>query len=51
VITQDQASCVVWGMPRAVTEAGLAHRVLPLKSIAAELVRLATDRSRKLVTC
>jgi two-component system chemotaxis response regulator CheB len=51
VIAQDQASCVVWGMPRAVTEAGLAHRVLPLKSIAAELVRLATDRSRKLVTC
>jgi two-component system, chemotaxis family, protein-glutamate methylesterase/glutaminase len=51
VIAQDQATCVVWGMPRAVTEAGLAQQILPLQSISAELVRLASDRSRKLVTC
>jgi two-component system chemotaxis response regulator CheB len=50
VVAQDQATCVVWGMPRAVTEAGLAHRVLPLQAISAELVRLAGNRSRTLAT-
>lgn len=34
VIAQDQASSVVWGMPRAVEEAGLADKVLPLERIA-----------------
>ncbi len=41
VLTQDQASSTVWGMPGAVTMAGLANRVLPLESIGAEIVRLA----------
>jgi two-component system chemotaxis response regulator CheB len=40
VISQDEATSVVWGMPRAVTQAGLAQRVLPLNSIADELMRL-----------
>jgi len=31
---QDEASCVVYGMPRAVVEAGLAEKVLSLESIA-----------------
>jgi len=34
VITQDEASCAVWGMPRAVLEAGLACAVLPPDKIA-----------------
>jgi two-component system chemotaxis response regulator CheB len=38
-IAQDQATSVVYGMPRAA--AGWADQVLPLESIAAELVRLA----------
>ncbi len=29
VLAQDQASCAVWGMPRAVLEAGLACAVMP----------------------
>jgi two-component system chemotaxis response regulator CheB len=29
IMTQDEASCAVWGMPRAVLEAGLACAVLP----------------------
>jgi two-component system chemotaxis response regulator CheB len=29
IFTQDEASCAVWGMPRAVLEAGLACAVLP----------------------
>ncbi len=41
VIAQDQATSVVWGMPRAVVEAGLADQVLPLHSIAGELIRLS----------
>ncbi len=34
---QDQASCVVYGMPAAVTRAGLADRVLDLGEIGATL--------------
>jgi len=41
VIAQDQASSTVWGMPGAVTNAGLAHKVLPLREIAPEILRLA----------
>jgi two-component system chemotaxis response regulator CheB len=40
VLAQDEASSVVWGMPGAVITAGLAHRVLPLKAIAGEILRL-----------
>ncbi|GAB4263551.1 MAG: chemotaxis response regulator protein-glutamate methylesterase [Deferrisomatales bacterium] len=36
-IAQDEASCVVYGMPRAVAEAGLADAVLPAERIAAAL--------------
>jgi two-component system chemotaxis response regulator CheB len=39
VIAQDQATSVVWGMPGAVAQAGLADALLPLGEIAAELVR------------
>lgn len=34
-IAQDQASCVVFGMPRAAIELGAAREVLPLNRIAA----------------
>jgi two-component system chemotaxis response regulator CheB len=34
IIAQDEASCAVWGMPRAVLEAGLACAVLPPDKIA-----------------
>jgi two-component system chemotaxis response regulator CheB len=38
VLAQDEATSVVWGMPRAVTEAGVAA-VLPLSEIAVEIAR------------
>ncbi|MCA9062347.1 MAG: chemotaxis response regulator protein-glutamate methylesterase [Planctomycetaceae bacterium] len=38
VVAQDEASSVVWGMPRAVAEAGLADRVVPLHEITTEIV-------------
>jgi two-component system chemotaxis response regulator CheB len=34
VFAQDKDSCVVYGMPRVVVEAGLADAVLPLEEIA-----------------
>jgi two-component system chemotaxis response regulator CheB len=42
VVVQDQASSVVWGMPGAVAQAGLASEVLPLRDVAAALVRRAS---------
>ena len=42
VLAQDQASSAVWGMPGAVSAAGLAHKVLPLIAIAPEILRLAS---------
>lgn len=40
VIAQDEASSVVWGMPRAVAQAGLCSAVLPLEEIAPKILRL-----------
>jgi two-component system, chemotaxis family, protein-glutamate methylesterase/glutaminase len=34
VITEDESSCIVWGMPRCVAEAGVANVVTPLQNIA-----------------
>ena len=34
IIAQDEASCAVWGMPRAVIESGFASAVLPPDKIA-----------------
>ncbi|HYW48754.1 MAG TPA: chemotaxis response regulator protein-glutamate methylesterase [Bryobacteraceae bacterium] len=41
VLAQDEASCVVWGMPGAVVNAGLADRVLPLDQVVPEILRMA----------
>jgi two-component system chemotaxis response regulator CheB len=40
VIAQDEPTSVVWGMPGAVTRAGLCSAVLPLDRIAPKLVQL-----------
>jgi two-component system chemotaxis response regulator CheB len=37
VIAQDEASCVVYGMPKAAVDAGVADVVLPLESIASRI--------------
>jgi two-component system chemotaxis response regulator CheB len=44
VIAQDEATSVVWGMPRSVVEAGLADAVLPLGQIAAAVRALVAGR-------
>jgi len=40
VIAQDEASSVVWGMPRAVAQAGLCSAIMPLTDIAPKIIRL-----------
>ena len=47
VIAQDEASCAVWGMPRAIVEAGLACAVLSPDKIA----RRISGRTEEHPTC
>ena len=44
VIAQDEATCVVYGMPRAVADAGLADQVCPLAEIPAAIVSYLRNR-------
>jgi two-component system chemotaxis response regulator CheB len=39
ILAQDQATSVVWGMPRFIAENGLADAVLPLEDLAGEISR------------
>ncbi|HZW03313.1 MAG TPA: chemotaxis response regulator protein-glutamate methylesterase [Anaerolineaceae bacterium] len=41
VIAEAESSCVVWGMPRSVVEAGAASCVVPLGEMAAVIERIA----------
>jgi two-component system chemotaxis response regulator CheB len=45
IVAQDEASCVVFGMPREPIERGLADVVAPLDRIAAEITHLV-EKSR-----
>lgn len=40
-ISQNEASSVVYGMPRSVYEAGLSDEVLPLETIGSRIIQLA----------
>jgi two-component system chemotaxis response regulator CheB len=40
ILAQDEASSVVWGMPGAVVNGGLADRVLPLDEVVPEILRI-----------
>ena len=37
IISQDEPSCIVYGMPRAVIEAGIADEIVPLEEIASRI--------------
>lgn len=39
VIAQDEETCVVYGMPRSVSIAGLANKEMPLTEIANEIIK------------
>ncbi len=45
IVAQDQASSVIWGMPRFVAEAGLADRVCSLSEISRLIGRLTLKGS------
>lgn len=38
VIAQDQDSCIVYGMPKSIVNAGLSDQVVPLEQIAQEII-------------
>jgi len=44
VITQDQQTSVIWGMPRAVSEANLATEICPLNNISETLCKYASQQ-------
>lgn len=39
-IAQDEKSCIVYGMPRAVVEANMADKIVPLSQIAGEIMNM-----------
>jgi two-component system chemotaxis response regulator CheB len=41
VLVEAESTCVVYGMPRAVAEAGLADEILPLHELPAAIAREA----------
>ncbi len=45
VIAQNEESCVVYGMPKAVVDDGIADAVVPLDEIASLLYQTSTGRS------
>jgi two-component system chemotaxis response regulator CheB len=45
VVAEDEATCVVWGMPRVVAERGAANRVARLEDISAAIALGVTSRS------
>lgn len=46
-IGQDEASCVVYGMPRAAYEKGAVERQLPLSGIASMITTVARGQGRR----
>jgi len=40
IIAQDEATCVVFGMPAAAIKEGIVDKVLPLDKIAEEIIRI-----------
>ncbi len=39
-VAQDEASCIVFGMPKEAINRGAAERVMPLDSLASEIIRV-----------
>jgi two-component system chemotaxis response regulator CheB len=43
VLTESEESCVVWGMPRSVYEAGIANKVVLLHDMSKEIIKSIKD--------
>ncbi len=44
VLAQHATGCVVYGMPKAVIQAGLAHKVMPLSQVASQIEAFVRGR-------
>ena len=44
-LAEHASSCVVYGMPRAIIEAGLADRSVPLERMSAEIIKLVMGKA------
>ena len=44
VLAEDESTCVVWGMPRAVFERGVTDRIVPLHGMADAIVAALAAR-------
>ena len=42
-MAQDEASCVVWGMPKAAYEIGAVDTLVPLQKIASNIMKYARE--------
>lgn len=47
VFAQDESSCIVYGMPKAVAENGCADKVIPLQMIASEIQSWVSRESKQ----
>jgi two-component system chemotaxis response regulator CheB len=45
-VAQDEATCVVFGMPKVAIDCGAVEKVLPIDAVAPEVLRLADELSR-----
>jgi len=45
VLAQDEASCVVFGMPKAAIERGGVHHVFPLEQLAAQTMKFINNQT------
>lgn len=46
-VAQDEASCAVYGMPKAAVQLGAAEKILPLDDIALELIEYFTAQKNR----
>jgi two-component system chemotaxis response regulator CheB len=50
ILAQDQASSVVWGMPKFVAQAGLVDLILPLGQLGQEIIRRVMGFRQAMIT-
>jgi two-component system chemotaxis response regulator CheB len=46
IIVEAESTCVVYGMPRSIVEAGLSDQIVPLDGVGAAIVEMCRDKVR-----
>ncbi len=49
-IAQDEASSIVFGMPKEAIERGAAEKVVPLSEVTQTLIKFAQDKTKNVKT-